>query len=262
MFANAVKAELRKFFTTRLWWGMGLGVLVAALAFTALSALFLTDPEFAKRSGIEQDAASLAQNVYSSGIQIAYVLTLAIGVMSIGSEYRHKTITGTFLANPRRPQVMLAKVVSLLGIGAFYGLVSLIGSVSVGATILAMRGYAAFPDASVFRTMGLMLLVLGLWALIGLGAGILIPNQVAALMIGVGSAFVVEPILQLILLNYEWGRSMLRFFPGVATSTVLSPSAPPGMSLLPWWGGALVLVGYAALMSGVGTLLTTRRDIS
>ena len=35
--------------------------------------------------------------------------------MTIGSEYRHKTITSTFLANPKRVQVMGAKVVALLG---------------------------------------------------------------------------------------------------------------------------------------------------
>src|ERR1035437_5354049 len=37
----------------------------------------------------------------------------------------------------------------------------------------------------------LSLLVLGLWSLIGLGAGILIPNQVAAILIAVGAAWIV-----------------------------------------------------------------------
>jgi len=32
--------------------------------------------------------------------------------------------------------------------------------------------------------------------------------------------------------------------------------------LLSWWGGALVLAGYGAVMAGVGSLLTVRRDIT
>ena len=91
-------------------------------------------------------------------------MTLAIGVMGIGSEYRHKTITSTFLATPRRVRVMVAKVVSLLGSGAFYGLIFLVGSVGVGATVLTLRGLPAFPETGpILRTLALSLLVLGLW---------------------------------------------------------------------------------------------------
>ena len=54
--------------------------------------------------------------------------------MTIGSEYRHKTITRDL---PRHPPSgsgsWCAKVVALLGIGAVYGLICLVGSVGVGA---------------------------------------------------------------------------------------------------------------------------------
>lgn len=81
---------------------------------------------------------------------MAYVLTMTIGVLSIGQEYRHQTITSTLLAVPRRATAMIAKVISLLGIGAFYGIISLIGSVAVGASILASssrRSQAATSSA-------------------------------------------------------------------------------------------------------------------
>ena len=42
----------------------------------------------------------IANNVYVAGLSIAYLMTLAVGVMGIGSEYRHKTITSTFLSTP------------------------------------------------------------------------------------------------------------------------------------------------------------------
>jgi putative exporter of polyketide antibiotics len=31
---------------------------------------------------------------------------------------------------------------------------------------------------------------------------------------------------------------------------------------LSWWAGALVLVAYAAVLAGIGSLLTVRRDVT
>ena len=36
----------------------------------------------------------------------------------------------------------------------------------------------------------------------------------------------------------------------------------PTVQLLSWWAGALVLVAYAAVMAGVGSALTIRRDVT
>ncbi|PID96983.1 MAG: ABC transporter permease [Actinomycetales bacterium] len=261
---HAVAAELRKFFTTRMWWGMAIGVFVAGAGMAALFALLALDsPEFAEAgvSGIDDPAA--VRTVYTGGLGVSYLLTLAIGVLAIGTEYRHKTITATFLATPKRSIVMTTKVIALLVIGAFYGLVSLVGAVGVGATVIAAKGGSPFPDGTIWRTLALSLLVLGLWALIGLGAGILIPNQVAALLISIGVAWIVEPILAMIFSVQSWGGDIAKFFPSSATNATLSGlSQTPDAPTLTWWAGALVLAGYAAAMTAVGTALTLRRDVS
>ena len=66
----------------------------------------------------------VANSVYTGGLSVGYLLMLTIGVIQIGSEYRHHTITATFLAVPRRMWAMLAKVVALVvvaaGLGAAY----------------------------------------------------------------------------------------------------------------------------------------------
>ena len=121
---------------------------------------------------------------------------------------------------------MVAKVVALLGIGALYGLISLVGSVSVGAVVLSLRDQDAFPSSTIVRTLALSLLVLGLWALIGLGIGILIPNQVAALLIGVGVAWIVEPLLGFAMTFWEFGReNIAQFMPSSATNAVIDDGA-------------------------------------
>jgi ABC-2 type transport system permease protein len=262
----AVRSELRKFFTTRLWWGMAIAIFVAGGAFAALftwvvNAGITGGPG---GQGIFGDDTQIANTVYTSGISVGYLLLLTIGVMSIGSEYRHKTISATFLATPRRTRAMLAKVVALIGIGALYGLISLIGSVAVGAVGLTLIDRPLFPSSEVVRSLALSLLVLGLWALIGLGIGILIPNQVAALLIGIGVAWIVEPLIVFAMSAWEFGREhVVQFFPSSATNAVVNGISQSADEVrLEWWGGALVLATYAVLLAGFGIWRTTRADIS
>jgi len=161
---------------------------------------------------------------------------------------------------------MGAKVVALLVIGAMYAVLSLIGSVVTGWILLTAKGHAPFADPEIWRTLALALLVLGLWALIGLGVGILIPNQVAGLLIAIGVAWIVEPILGAVLGITDWGKDITPYLPSQATSAMLSTSAGgfngETVQILSWWAGALVLTAYAAVMAGVGSWLTVRRDIS
>src|SRR3954451_3786938 len=95
----AVRAEFRKFFTTRLWWGMAIATLLSGAAFAVLFAFVFTSDAIDGPQGAAapRTDVELAKAVFTGGIQVGYLLTLAIGVMTIGSEYRHQTITATFL---------------------------------------------------------------------------------------------------------------------------------------------------------------------
>lgn len=268
--ARTVKAELLKFFSTRLWWGMAIAVFVAAAVFSLLFGILYTSESLMEDAGggfggfpVGDDTQN-ANAVYTAGISIGYLLMLTIGVMQIGSEYRHKTITSTFLATPHRAQAMAAKVVALLVIAAGYGVLSLVGAVATGAATLSARGADPFPSAEVFRTLALSLLVLGLWALIGLGAGILIPNQVAALLIAIGTAWIVEPILGLVIKAWDFGQEHIApFLPSEATQGVINTGlASPDDVRLAWWAAALTLGAWATVLAGGGIWRTTRQDIS
>src|SRR4249919_1566489 len=104
---TAIKSEVRKVFTTRLWWGLLIGVFVLD---AGLSALFgsLVGTEVAgsdpATNPFLNPSVGVAQLVYSAGF--VYLLSplfpLTLGVLLITSEFRHKTITATFLAVPRR----------------------------------------------------------------------------------------------------------------------------------------------------------------
>src|ERR1035437_1034368 len=163
-----------------------------------------------------------------------------------------------------RVRVMVAKVTSLLGIGVFYGLVFLAGSVGVGGITIAIKGYSPLPAVgTITRALALSLLILGLWSLIGLGAGILIPNQVAAILIAVGAAWIVLPLVAVLLGLVSWGKSIVPYLPSEATSAMVGQiNTSSDVVLVSWWAGALVLVAYAAVLAGIGSLLTVRRDVT
>ncbi|MDF8265095.1 ABC transporter permease subunit [Luteipulveratus flavus] len=265
----AIRSELRKIFTTRLWWGMAIPIVLLAAGVTALLAA-TSEPEKANPDlGVPaMSQTQFAINTYTGAVGLGYLLTMCVGIVAIGSEYRHQTITSTFLAVPHRTRVMAAKVVALLVTGAFYGLLFVVAAVAAGAAVLSSRGLSTFGEGfAVPRALLLMLLVLGLWALIGLGAGILIPNQVAALMIMVGIAWILEPILGGVLASQDWGEGVSKFFPSRATQAMLSQQSTGINDSVPverlsWPAGALVLLAYSALLAGIGTWLTTRRDVS
>ncbi|PKW26062.1 ABC transporter permease [Phycicoccus duodecadis] len=263
----AIRSEFRKFFTTRLWWGMAIAVFVSGGAFAVLFGFVVQNPQSAGGPGADPvvaDDTQVATTIFTAGISVGYLLLLTIGILSVGSEFRHKTITATFLATPKRVRAMLAKAVSLAVIGVGYGLLSLAGSVSVGSVVLSVIDRPAFPSSEVVRSLALALLVLALWALIGLGIGILIPNQVAALFIGIAVAWIVEPLLGLLLGIWDTTReNVVPYLPTSATNATLNAvSQNPDAVRLEWWGGGLTLMAYAVLLAGFGIWRTSRSDVS
>jgi ABC-2 type transport system permease protein len=263
MMLRAIRSEFRKFFSTRLWWGMALGIFVAGAAFALMFGFIFTSDAATGPGMPGGDPVQIANSVYVGGLGVGYLLLLTIGVLQIGGEYRHRTITATFLATPHRARALLAKAAALVGIGALYGLISLIGSVSVGALVLSVRGQDPFPSGEIVRTLALSLVILGIWALIGLGVGILIPNQVAALLIAIGVAWIVEPLIGFGLTFWAWGAEHIGpYLPTAATNAIVNAVQQPGEVRLEWWGGLLVLTAYAVVLAGIGIWRASREDVS
>lgn len=266
---RAIKSELLKLFTTRLWWGMAIGVVLVATAFAVGFGFLYTSEAVTGDSGPAGSATpeQLANSVYTGGLSTGYLLLLTIGVMQIGMEYRHQTITSTFLAIPRRASALGAKVIALMLIGIGYGVLFLVCSVIPGAVVLSARGAEAFPTGGVFRTFVLSLLVLGLWALIGLGFGILIPNQVAAILIAVGLAWIVEPLLAVLLGLIDFAAKwIVPVLPSSATQAIVNGinqgMGDEAQTRLSWWGGLIALAVWAAVLSGLGVWRASRQDLS
>jgi ABC-2 type transport system permease protein len=94
-----------------------------------------------------------------------------------------------------------------------------------------------------------------IYAVIGVGIGALLRNQVGAIVGGLVYLFVVEPVIRSIPATsgaYKW-------MPGGGLEALTATFEGP--ELLTEWQGALLLLGYGLLAALVGTLLAVRRDV-
>lgn len=258
----ALLAEYRKVVSTRLWWLL-LIVMVGYLAFVA-AALAASVTLLVPDGTDPMSADDAARTTYSIVNGVGYVFPLVIGSLAMTTEFRHKTITQSLLAEPDRTRFLLAKLLSVLPVGLLAGVLAVTATVIGGAPLLALQGEGALlGDAEVQKLLALGVLVIALWAVVGVAFGSWISNQVAAIVVILAFTQFVEPIARLVLSQVDGLAKAASFLPGGAADSVLGGSFldPAAADLLPRWAGALVLVCYAVLFAVVGRLTTLRRDI-
>jgi len=268
----ALRSEALKLTSTRLWWILAL-IMVGYVGFTAalLAGLFgaLGDQLSAQPDAPQLPRELIAPVVYSAVTAVGYVFPLILGTLAVTSEVRYQTLTPTFLAQPRRGRVLGAKLVVLALAGAVFGVAGLVASMGLGAPILAATGAEpGLGDSDTWALAGRVVLAMALWAVIGVGVGSFVQNQVAAIVVVLAFTQFVEPVLRFGTSIWDWTAAVGRFLPGAASdalvgSSIFTSFAGVGASdPLEWWQGGLVLLGIAAVVSVLGYLTAWRRDIT
>jgi ABC-2 type transport system permease protein len=273
-FLRAIASEFQKVFTTRMWWLLAI-LLVAYVAFLAggfgaFLGWAVENPDAAASAGQTQlpPGLNLAPLIYSFASSIGYVFPVLLGALAVTGEFRHRTLTPTFLADPHRSNVLSAKFVSQLFVGAGLGVVAFVTSVGTGAAALAAFGLDTGLDSSdTWALVGRGILAMALWGAIGVGLGSLVPNQVAAIVIVIAFTQFVEPILRLAATLSDLTASIGQFLPGAASDALVGASfysiASVGATQsLEWWQGGLMLLGIGAVATIVGGATTWRRDVT
>jgi ABC-2 type transport system permease protein len=246
-----IRAEWTKLFTTRVWLGLLLGACVMVGGFAALLTGFAGNDE----SGLPPVGTPQFEQVALAQATNATVLFLILGIIGMTQEYRHRTATPTFLAEPRRWRVVVAKLIAYAAIAVPFALVLLAVNLLVVGIYAGARGAAPSltdDNVEVLATSGLALVI---YALIGVGIGALLRNQVGAIVGGLVYLFVVEPVIASIPATsgaYKW-------MPGGALEAMTATFQ--GTDLLGAWQGGLLLVGYGLVAALLGTLLAVRRDV-
>jgi ABC-2 type transport system permease protein len=245
-----VRAEFTKLATTRLIYGMAAAM--AAFAVLTVAANIL---------GVE---GAPPLSAYSLPVLVAAPVTLLsgaallLGILGMAGEFRHQTVTQTFLVTPDRGRVVAAKLVAypLAGIALALSILAFTAAVATGW--LAATGITPSLPEPVAYALGHVLLgavlAAGLCALVGVGVAALIRNQVAALVGVAVWVLLVEGLLMSLL----HAPSMAKWLPSAAAAALTNP----GGAQLSRLGGTLLLAGYALALALIGTRLVVRRDIT
>ncbi|MET8150384.1 ABC transporter permease [Actinoplanes sp. NPDC049668] len=275
---NLVKAELFKIRSTSTWWIFGL----ITLALWALSLLINwagsninqgVDPaeqgltaEQAEQIRVANEAVNIAANLYTSGQFFGVLMVMLLGAIVVTNEFFHLTATTTFLVTPRRELVVLAKLVAsaLFGVG-FWLITTVLNLIFVPLILNQLDVGPQLSEPAVWRAIGLNALAYALWAVLGVGAGVLIRSQIGA-TVALSTIYVLGwfgTTLIFALLGPrlgDWFDKLQVLVPPIASQLMISGTELPGSP--PRWLGAVVLIGYAALAGGIGTWLMKRRDIT
>jgi ABC-2 type transport system permease protein len=245
-----IRAEFAKLRSTRLIYGMAAGMAAFALL-TVFAGI-----AYAGREGNPALAADSLPMLVAAPVTLLSGAALLLGILGMTGEFRHQTVTQSFLVTPDRGRVVAAKLVAypLAGIALAVTILAFTAAVATGW--LAAKGITpSLLDARIGRVLLGAVLAAGLCGLVGVGVGALVRNQVAAL-VGVAVWVLVVEGLLLTLLNIP--SSLAKWLPSAAAAALTNP----GGGHLSRLAGTLLLGGYALALALVGTRLVVRRDIT
>ncbi len=243
-----LRAELIKLRTTRTTW-----VLLGTAAIIVLSVLVIVLALFDHGGRVTgEDLGGLF-----SFTAIADLLVLSLGIVGAAGEFRHGTITAAFLITPARWPVIVAKALAYALLGVGYALATLLLCAALALPWLAVKdaNFDVSGSAWILAIAGRC--VYGaLIAALGVGIGMLVRNQAAALVATLVFLLAIEPALGAVsggVATYGLNGAALSIFGASDTGIA---------DVLPFGAGVALYLGYVLLFLGAGTALTLRRDVA
>jgi ABC-2 type transport system permease protein len=245
-----VHAELLKLWTTRT------ARVLLALAAAGTAALTVVVLAVAGRPGqpaLGDDA--LRQLVLAPNGPLT-LAALVLGILGMAGEFRHGTVTPTFLVTPVRGRVVAAKLVAAAVAGLAMALVAAAVVLAIALPWLPAKGaQASLADPGLGAGLAGLGAAVALSAVLGTALGALFRNQVAAVIVGLlwwqgGIEELVVGLLR--------RPGLERWLPDGAALALTAP----GDGTLPMWAGGLVFAAYGLVLAVLGGRLVVRRDLT
>jgi ABC-2 type transport system permease protein len=184
------------------------------------------------------------------------LIAVVLGVLGMAGEYRHQTITTTFLASPRRRDVVVAKLAAQSLTGALMGLMSLAVSVAIAVPWLHASGVDVHIDGEAVRVAAGLVAATALYGSLGVSVGALLRNQTTAAALVLIWLLAVEGLIG----DLVHGAAVVQWLPAAA-GRALVHVGPSGDGLaVPAAAGVFAL--YVAGFAAAGARLTVDRDIT
>ena len=177
-----LRAELIKLRTTRTF-------VVLTAAALAISLLVVVLTTTLQDEWTEDDARDLFTSDFTG------LFILLLGVMGMAGEWRHRTITSTVLAAPRRLRLLSAKTISYAVAGIAISLIVTVTIMAIGTLILSARDLPTAGLGDLADVLWRNLVVAAYLGAFGVCIGGLIRNQIVAIIGLLLMTFAIEPAL-------------------------------------------------------------------
>ena len=275
--AGVLRAEALKALSVRTWWALAIPVALLAVMVNLFGGLFSSAV-----AGVGDGLPGILLASLAYALSLTTVFAALHGVVLATSEFRHRTVTTTYLLAGRVP-TLLAKSAVAAGVGAAYALLAIVLGLLAG---LLGQGAAPLPSVGgILALSGLGILVCVLWAVLGVALGTLVVNQAGAVVALLVYVLAVENLVSLILRSgTEEGSApsaiarLTSFLPANAGDIALydlpaqelggrfASSIVEGLAGVagppPAWGALLVLVVWAGAGVAVAWVVGGRRDVT
>lgn len=250
-----VRGEFAKLLSTRLWLWLLLATMSLTALFASLNIAFNNDPDTLAPPLATAAGQRLLFGTAAGGAQTLVAVLAAIGMTS---EYRHRTAATTFLSTPHRARVVTAKLITFAVAGAAYGVACVAVVIAIAWPWLHMRGIEpTLIGNGIPATVAGVIAAVTAFAVLGVGLGALLRDQVAAVVGLLVYLFVAEPIFTRITALQDWTV----YLPGPSANALAQITLTDQDFLQPWQGGVM-LAGYGLAVAAAGLWRTTRLDLT
>jgi ABC-2 type transport system permease protein len=248
-----VHAEVLKLRSTRTtpW------LLLGTLAMVTITVGVTISDAAAASSAVPLDDPSLLAGTVGTGLLIPQVLVVLLGVLASTQEFRYGTATSTYLVEPRRARILVAKWLALAIASVVVVAGTLAFAVPFGIAMIRSRDGDVTAAGQFFEMVAAGFCVMVAYAVMGVAIGVVVRHQIAAV---VGVLVWMLTVEHLVLSAFP---TIGQWLPVGATFSVmqLGPANGLGDQLLSAPAGGLLLVGYTAVAITLALRLTPKRDI-
>ncbi len=182
----------------------------------------------------------------------AGVIAMILGVLVVTWEFRHGTITGTFLVVPRRERVVAAKAAAASLAGALLAVVA--AGLGLAIAYVWIGGDPGVSFGDVWGRAARMVGSSAIYGALGVGLGAIVRGQALAIVLGFVWFLVVEPLV------FGLYDDVGRYLPGRVLTELAGASG--GDVHLPTAAAVGLSLAYGLALVAVGTALTVRRDVA
>ena len=245
-----LRTELIKLRTTRTFVA---GVLAAPFIGALVTVAVFSGSGRQGNDPLSSDSLALALGAPASVITFAALL---LGVLGMTGEYRHGTITTTFLATPARSRLVAAKLAAHALTGMAMAVLCLAAAAVIAVPWLAAEDIAVQVDDRVVRVVLGLLASTPLFAALGVSIGALVRNQTGAITGVLVWLLAAEGLLHDLFPRLDF----LRWLPASAGRAVTVAGAHQGRPHPAL--AALVFTVYVAAAAISAARFTVRRDIT